>query len=229
MTITRVSPEEKQQAKDWVKAQSDEMLDYLDEQKTIWEKSKPRRTLVEDLQDFGVSESDMLEKVKDIDRVLPKLEQELENRVYIRKKMLGRDLKQRGVPQEKWVQSWELLFAVTDVKLKDRIAELQAERERVLSALGVLIRLNDPQKQKDLLDIESARQFPFARVFPGELKQKGNRSWGRCPFHDERTGSFMVDSNNKFHCFSCNKHGDVIDFLMELEKINFAEAVRRLT
>lgn len=49
---------------------------------------------------------------------------------------------------------------------------------------------------------------------------------GLCPFHEERTGSFAVSPiKNLFHCFSCNRGGDAIAFIMEKENLSFIEAV----
>ena len=62
-----------------------------------------------------------------------------------------------------------------------------------------------------------------------ELKQKGRRFWGRCPFHGEKTPSFSVDSEAQmFYCFGCHKGGTVINFVMEIEHMEFMEAVRLL-
>jgi DNA primase len=62
-----------------------------------------------------------------------------------------------------------------------------------------------------------------------ELKQAG-RSWkGLCPFHDEKTPSFNVSPDRGiFHCFGCEKGGDIIAFLMEYEKLTFPESVRSI-
>ena len=61
------------------------------------------------------------------------------------------------------------------------------------------------------------------------LKQKGKRYWGLCPFHNEKTASFSVDSQNQlYYCFGCHKGGDVIDFVMSEEHMDFMEAVRLL-
>ena len=50
---------------------------------------------------------------------------------------------------------------------------------------------------------------------------------GLCPFHEERTGSFSVSpAKNLFHCFSCNRGGDAITFIMEKEGLSFMDAVR---
>lgn len=62
-----------------------------------------------------------------------------------------------------------------------------------------------------------------------ELKQKGRRFWGRCPFHGEKTPSFSVDSEAQmFYCFGCHKGGTVINFVMEIERMEFMEAAKLL-
>lgn len=59
-----------------------------------------------------------------------------------------------------------------------------------------------------------------------KLSRKGSTLMGLCPFHEERTGSFAVSPiKNLFHCFSCNRGGDAIAFIMEKENLSFIEAV----
>jgi DNA primase len=57
----------------------------------------------------------------------------------------------------------------------------------------------------------------------------GTRMKGLCPFHQEKTPSFTVDSARRlWHCFGCSQGGDAIDFLMKQETLSFTEAVERL-
>jgi DNA primase len=62
------------------------------------------------------------------------------------------------------------------------------------------------------------------------LRNAGGGSMkGLCPFHDEKTPSFHVTpSRGFFHCFGCSEGGDVIDFLMKIDGLGFAESVERL-
>ena len=61
------------------------------------------------------------------------------------------------------------------------------------------------------------------------LKQKGRRFWGCCPFHNEKTPSFSVDSEAQlYYCFGCHKGGTVINFIMDMERMEFMDAVRLL-
>lgn len=62
-----------------------------------------------------------------------------------------------------------------------------------------------------------------------QLRKAGKNLFGICPFHDEKTPSFSVSEDKQiFHCFSCGRGGNVFKFLMDLEKISFPEAVRRV-
>ncbi|MBQ3079063.1 MAG: DNA primase, partial [Clostridia bacterium] len=61
------------------------------------------------------------------------------------------------------------------------------------------------------------------------LKQKGRRFWGCCPFHNEKTPSFSVDTESQmYYCFGCHKGGTALNFVMEMEHMEFQEAVRHL-
>ena len=61
------------------------------------------------------------------------------------------------------------------------------------------------------------------------LEQRGGNFWGKCPFHHEKTPSFSVNPNGQFYyCFGCHKSGDVINFVMEMESLDFNDAVKIL-
>ncbi|MGA2692680.1 MAG: CHC2 zinc finger domain-containing protein, partial [Opitutaceae bacterium] len=60
-------------------------------------------------------------------------------------------------------------------------------------------------------------------------KAGGSRLKGLCPFHNEKTPSFNVDSDKGFYkCFGCGKAGDAITFVRETEQLSFTEAVETL-
>jgi DNA primase len=61
------------------------------------------------------------------------------------------------------------------------------------------------------------------------LKKKGANWWGNCPFHGEKTASFSVSPQKGFYkCFGCSKGGNAYTFLMEIEGLNFPEAIKRV-
>lgn len=61
------------------------------------------------------------------------------------------------------------------------------------------------------------------------LRRVGRQWSGLCPFHTEKTPSFSVNPNeNVFYCFGCQAKGDVFDFVMQKEQVDFPTAVERL-
>jgi DNA primase len=62
-----------------------------------------------------------------------------------------------------------------------------------------------------------------------QLKRAGRNFKACCPFHNEKTPSFVVSADKQiYHCFGCNVGGNVIDFIMKYENLEFPEAVRVL-
>lgn len=62
-----------------------------------------------------------------------------------------------------------------------------------------------------------------------KLSRAGANYKALCPFHDEKTPSFVVQrGDSHYHCFGCGAHGDAIQFLMNYSQMNFAEAVQHL-
>ncbi len=81
----------------------------------------------------------------------------------------------------------------------------------------------DTQTIKDRIDIVQ---------FIGEyitLKKAGSNWKARCPFHNEKSASFMVHPDKQiWHCFGCGKGGDIFTFVEEMEGLDFVEALKML-
>ncbi|MDR0726624.1 MAG: DNA primase [Rickettsiales bacterium] len=61
------------------------------------------------------------------------------------------------------------------------------------------------------------------------LTKKGQKFWGCCPFHNEKTPSFTVDEERgSYHCFGCGEHGDIISFVMKTNNMDFKTAIAEL-
>lgn len=61
------------------------------------------------------------------------------------------------------------------------------------------------------------------------LERKGKNYFGLCPFHNEKTPSFSVDTGKQlYYCFGCGKGGSVIQFIMEAENLDYIEAIKLL-
>ena len=62
-----------------------------------------------------------------------------------------------------------------------------------------------------------------------ELKKAGANFKAPCPFHNEKTASFVVSPAKQiFHCFGCGAGGDSVKFVMDYEKLNYPEALEKL-
>jgi len=62
-----------------------------------------------------------------------------------------------------------------------------------------------------------------------QLKRRGKEFVGLSPFSTEKTPSFTInDEKGFYHCFSSGEHGNIFDFLVKVEKLNFGDAVRKL-
>ena len=62
-----------------------------------------------------------------------------------------------------------------------------------------------------------------------ELKKKGRNFFGLCPFHNEKTPSFSVNQDKQIYkCFGCGSGGGVINFVMDVDNIDFITATRKL-
>ena len=73
------------------------------------------------------------------------------------------------------------------------------------------------------------RQADIVRVVQDyvQLKKKGANWMACCPFHKEKTASFSVSPAKEiFYCFGCHKGGSVFNFVMEMERVSFPEAIK---
>lgn len=80
--------------------------------------------------------------------------------------------------------------------------------------------INELLYQTNIIDVINTRI---------SLKKIGKNYKTHCPFHREKTPSFTVSFEKQFYfCFGCNAHGNVIDFLMNYERLTFIESIEEL-
>lgn len=79
--------------------------------------------------------------------------------------------------------------------------------------------------------IQRVRDLDIADVLKPyvNLRRSGASLIGSCPFHTDNKPSFSVSPVKKlYHCFSCQRGGDAISFIMEKENLTFMDAVRKI-
>ncbi|MCI6288691.1 MAG: DNA primase [Lentisphaeria bacterium] len=88
-----------------------------------------------------------------------------------------------------------------------------------------------PHIPEEIIDEIAARSdlVDIVLGYVPNLKQAGSRWKGCCPFHQEKTPSFIVNpDSNTFHCFGCGVGGNVFKFVMMIENLDFPSAVQTL-
>ncbi|HEX8516395.1 MAG TPA: DNA primase [Bacteroidia bacterium] len=84
-------------------------------------------------------------------------------------------------------------------------------------------------KKEDIDKIFDAVRIEEVVADHVSLKKRGVNLIGCCPFHDEKTPSFYVSPvKGIYKCFGCGKGGHAVNFLMELEKLTYPDALRKL-
>jgi DNA primase len=83
--------------------------------------------------------------------------------------------------------------------------------------------------EEDVARVRAATDIVALIGEHGALKRQGTRWVGLCPFHQEKTPSFSVNAEmGVYYCFGCQRSGDAITFLREIDHLDFVEAVRAL-
>lgn len=87
------------------------------------------------------------------------------------------------------------------------------------------------KKPKQLINKDAVKLVPIQNVLDIQFRKLGNRLVGKCPMHNEKTGSFYVYlDQNTWACYgSCATGGDVIELVMKTQKLSFTEALKYLS
>jgi len=82
------------------------------------------------------------------------------------------------------------------------------------------------EKPEHDIDLDLVKTVPIDKLYAFEKKHRAGRGFqALCPFHPEKTPSFMVyEDNNTYYCFGCASGGDNITFITKLEGLTFRSA-----
>lgn len=152
-------------------------------------------------------------EARELQQKLEDLQKELEkdlSRVYT---------KYNGFTKWFFVNMYGAFYIYDEQRIKEKIK--RAER---------FIRIDEwkrkPPSKGTITDVEinAAKQVPLVEISNLSVRN----GFANCPFHDEKTASFKIYPDNRYHCFSCQKNGDVIDLVMHQHNLNFISAVKYL-
>jgi len=118
------------------------------------------------------------------------------------------------------------LALLANLRLTKASQKLELKRKELANiqrAFKIYESLDNPKPQ---LDVELAKSYPITDLV--QATKHGKNFTAHCPFHEDRSPSLTIYPDNHFHCFSCNRHGDAIELVMQLQGVPFVEAVRRL-
>lgn len=201
--------------------QEDEIDDgYFFNQEKIWKKSLYKLTSKELLIIFPEIKKTIHQKV------IETKNQVKEEREYIIKKI-------QRINALK-VDEFSKWFGKKLIKMSD-LPELTILEKRLFNLNHLLFLINFPDTTdhhyKFKEEITIAKKYSIENLARSrlELRQAGGKFISLCPFHEETTPSFyLYPDSNTFHCFGCQKNGDVLTLAMDLFNINFKEAVAML-
>ncbi|CAN5119247.1 hypothetical protein BH09PAT1_BH09PAT1_4000 [soil metagenome] len=77
---------------------------------------------------------------------------------------------------------------------------------------------------KEQIDVDSLRKVDFSQFINTRIHLVSGKRMTLCPFHEERTASFVIYPDNSYHCFGCGAHGNAIDFLIKKLGYSFEHA-----
>jgi len=130
-------------------------------------------------------------------------------------------------------------FYLTEWFINNELKGMSTDTEKKLELLLNIwreIHGIEQKKSGKYFDYEGIREkvlkYPIEQFIGRytKLRKVGNRMYGRCPLHDDRSPSLHVYLNtNSFNCFGCNKGGDIISFYRYLTGCTFREALEELS
>lgn len=204
---------------------------YTCELEKAWRASVPKYTDEELFKIFPEAKDILLVKLKEYGDECHGLEQGITTKIaHIRYNTTDSRLEYEGF----WKAFWRGLVKYTDVKRLVQVEKHMARLKRQMC-----IAHGDPSAQLSIRkesqrhytpeQVQTACAVPLETLYDGQLRKSGKRLVGLCPFHNEKTPSFYVfTENNRCWCFGCQQGGDVIDYLRLTQNLTFKESIKYL-
>lgn len=128
-----------------------------------------------------------------------------------------------------WQGHW-WYFSMRPIRKAKELADQVANLDVALGVAMAQIEHKEFKRGKfSEVDVQTANSYPVEDLVNSKTRKSGNKIMACCPFHQEDTPSFVIYSDNSWHCFGCGKHGTgAIGFVMERDSCDFKLAVKNL-
>lgn len=204
---------------------TDEQLDYFDQLKREHQASLPNYTFTQLMEIFpeatGPARRGLKAELKKYKQITKEINQDQEN-YYDNFISKAHFTEQAGMKED------------SDEKFDELRKQWTGKIKAVMFKLSYLDELEGISVAKTgngitEADIARAKEVPIETFYTNHLHKHGKLAVGRCPFHNEKTGSFTIYlDQNSFWCYGCQTGGSVIDFIMQQNKCSFLDAVKTL-
>jgi len=202
-----------------VLSEDEKQEDYLLELEKDWKVFTPHYNTSDYIDIFGKGE--FLEVCKEKISELWQ-DDKLERKTYLK---LIKFISKRASNPEGYTFCEQWLDSI----IGEKINELESQLKRFSLLFNTLNQKKETLNHLSNDQIQRAREFPTYDLYSGQLRHISNRHSCLCPFHEEKTPSFVFYDDGSFYCFGCSAHGNnAIDYLIKKEKLEFREAVLRL-
>lgn len=105
-----------------------------------------------------------------------------------------------------------------------KLIEIESQLERLMA----YVEKYDPSDRYTPQEIIKAAESDFTHLITTGFIHSSGRQKTICPFHKEKTPSFVIYPNNSYYCFGCGESGDAITFVQKIKDLNFPEAINYL-
>lgn len=179
-----------------------------------------RMTPQEEMKTFGVSQSLILEKIFEWDETRKQVISEMEDE----KKQIHNHLSKFETTQEEY----DLAFKINAVQKLYTLAEELLNAEKQITRLITYVEKHEVDNQLTPTQVLQASTKDFTPMLTTGVIHAAGRKKTICPFHQEKTPSFVIYPNNSYYCFGCQEYGDAITFIQKTQNMNFPQAVTYL-
>lgn len=128
-----------------------------------------------------------------------------------------------------WFATWKLKARIFMPKLEDTGQQIKNLETALIIAKSQVMPISKSKKGVSEEEVLLANSISVKSFISTKIRRSNNKEMTLCPFHTEKTGSFVIFDDNSWRCFGCQVHGGgAIDFIKKLYGYGFIQAVKFL-